>query len=182
MKNAISNIWLLGLVALFIFVFAGYLAVTISYSAAFKLKNEALTIIEKHKGMTDKAPTRSGGLWIDAGTMETINAYLHGMGYKVKGACPKSKGGEVWYGMDSLEYTKKPSYEQSSGKKYYYCFSKYKAAYSGDRTLNAYYYKVTFFFKMDLPVLGDIFTFEVPGTTDEIYQAKDNLTTNDKYK
>lgn len=179
MKSSISNIWLLGLVALFIFVFAGYLAVTISYSAAFKMKDEALTIIEKHKGITDKQPTNNGGMYYGAGTMQTINAYLHGMSYKVKGKCPKSKAGEVWYGMNSLEYIKSPSYEQvNNSKKYFYCFAKYKTSYAGDAYLNAYYYKVDFFFKMDVPVLGDIFTFEVPGTTNEIYQASDALTAN----
>ena len=45
MKNAISNVWLLGMVILFILLFSGYLAVSISYSKVFKIKNEVLTII-----------------------------------------------------------------------------------------------------------------------------------------
>mgnify|MGYP003307345973 CR=1 FL=1 len=55
MKTAVSSTWIYGLVITFILVFAGYLAFTINYSTAFKVKNEMVTIIEKHKGMTNSS-------------------------------------------------------------------------------------------------------------------------------
>ena len=56
MKNAVSNVWLLGLVILFIMSFTGFLAVTVSYSRAFKIKDMALTKIENYGGVTDGEP------------------------------------------------------------------------------------------------------------------------------
>ena len=177
MKNAISNIWLLGLVASFIFLFSGYLAVTISYSSAFKMKNELLSIIEKHRGITSNTgeslksqiPGVSETVKGNLGALQTMNIYLNGSGYKVKGACPVSKKNEKWYGVKSLEFTKTTGiYEEArKGTKYYYCFSKYDAY--GD---NNSYYKIKMFFKMDVPVLGDLFTFNIDGTTDDIFNDK----------
>ena len=51
MKNSITNMWLLSLVVIFIFIFSAYLAITVNYSMAFKIKNEVLDIIEKRKGI-----------------------------------------------------------------------------------------------------------------------------------
>lgn len=181
MKNAISNIWLLGLVTLFIFVFAGYLAVTISYSNAFKIKNEVISIIERHNGMSQGVSESvksaiTGDTVTETTAMETINLYLYGMAYKVKGTCPDT--GNDWYGATTLVDDAKPSvnYEKFvKGKKYYYCFAKNKSDYGSNRSLNTYYYDVVIFYKMDLPVLGDIFTFRVDGTTNDIRGTNDNL-------
>ena len=52
MKDSIANVWLLGIVMLFILMFSAYIAVTVDYSQTFKLKNTVLTIIEKDKGMS----------------------------------------------------------------------------------------------------------------------------------
>ena len=51
MKSSIAEIWLVGLVITFLFIFSGYITVTMNYSKAFKLKNEVLTIIEKSLGI-----------------------------------------------------------------------------------------------------------------------------------
>lgn len=196
MKHSISNMWLLGLVALFIFVFAGFLAVTISYSVAFKTKNEMLNIIEKHNGLTysTKTSTKTGeysneSIITGLGTLQTLNAYLYGMGYKVKASCPSNEQSGtkkiVWYGVKDLKVGDWNSFgsvaeKAQSGTKYYYCLSKYKSVYcdKGSTTdtkknMNAVYYKVQIFYKMDLPVLGDIFTFRIDGTTTDIYYPID---------
>lgn len=179
MKSAISNIWLIGLVTLFIFVFAGYLAVTISYSNAFKMKNEILTIIEKHNGMTQGQSKTidskvTGENVTDVSAMETINLYLYGMAYKVKGTCPKNSN---WYGAKTLVQNNEPdvSYEKNNGSRYYYCFAKRKSNYGSSRSLNTYFYDVVIFYRLDLPVLGDIFTFRVEGTTNDINGSNDSL-------
>lgn len=187
MKNSISNIWLLGLVVLFIMTFAGFLAVTVSYSAAFKMRNEMITIIEKHKGISDKSPKlgsntkipNGGSVYLNPGTLQAINAYLHGSGYKVKGSCEtKNSDDGKWYGINTLDYLSKinPEEVRSKTKKYFYCVTKHRSHYSGDHRLNANYYEIRLFFKLDIPVLGDIFTFKIEGTTNDIYQSDDNLS------
>lgn len=178
MKNAISNIWLIGLVTLFIFVFAGYLAVTISYSNAFKMKNEVLSIIERHNGLSQglsvDVPSIKDGTVTDTTAMETINLYLYGMAYKVKGTCPNTSD---WFGATTLVDNAQPSvnYEKNDGSRYYYCFAKRKSDYGKSRQLDTYYYDVIIFYKMDLPVLGDIFTFRVEGSTNDIRGTNDTL-------
>ena len=37
MKDSIANVWLLGIVMLFILMFSAYIAVTVDYSQTFKL-------------------------------------------------------------------------------------------------------------------------------------------------
>ena len=46
MKESISNVWLIGLVVSFILIFSCYIAITVDYSKAFKMKNEILSILE----------------------------------------------------------------------------------------------------------------------------------------
>ncbi len=52
MKDAMGGTWLTGLVIIFIAVFAGFLAYSISYTKAFRTKNEIINIIEKSEGFT----------------------------------------------------------------------------------------------------------------------------------
>ena len=173
MKNAISNVWLLGMVILFILLFSGYLAVSISYSKVFKIKNEVLTIIEKHDGITNKTGRRINskiktGTKVTGkfGTLQTINLFLLGSSYKTMGSCPGD-----YYGVKDLAYDKKVSYSSDKGK-YYYCFKKEKMGSSyGD----AAYYNVVVFYKFNLPVLGDILTFDIDGKTSKISFPQDSL-------
>ena len=110
MKTSISSVWLVSLVITFIFIFSGYLAVTVSYSRAFKMKNEILTIIEKHKGMTYRPGTvenskilPSATITKNPGAFQTINLYLAGNSYNVTGQCDVAESGEEpWYGVKDL--------------------------------------------------------------------------------
>ena len=185
MKSAISNIWLLGLVALFIFVFAGYLAVTINYTKTFKVKNEMLTIIEKQKGVvniqtpTSKASIVKTGQTVNSnvGSLQILALYLYGSTYRVTGTCDThTESGYVnntWYGVTDLGVPGKGSsgpvtpevkeVKPGSNLKYYFCFAR------GKGKNGSTFYRVQVFYKMDLPVLGDIFTYRVEGTTVEIF-------------
>lgn len=186
MKNAISNIWLLGLVVLFIFVFSGYLAITISYSNAFKIKNEVIGIIERHNGMSQgqSASVKSisgNGQVTDVSAMETINLYLYGMAYKTRGTCPND--GRQWYGATTLVEGARPVVTYESyvpGRLYYYCFAKSPSDYGSKRQLDTFYYDVVIFYRLELPVfgfpgLGNLFTFRIEGTTNDIRGTNDNI-------
>lgn len=173
MKNAISNVWLLGMIVLFILMFSGYLAVSISYSKVFKIKNEMLTIIEKHDGITNKtgksmeSKVKSGTTVTgNFGTLQTINLFLLGSSYNTKGTCPAG-----YCGVDDLAYNKKVSYSKNKGK-YYYCFRKEKMWGAEN---DAAYYDVVVFYKFNLPVIGDILTFEIDGKTSKISFPQDSI-------
>jgi hypothetical protein len=185
MKSAISNIWLLGLVVLFIFVFSGYLAVTVNYTKTFKVKNEMLTIIEKQKGVVDiSTPTAKNSIVktgqsvsSNVGSLQIMALYLHGSAYRVTGTCDthteSSYVGNKWYGVSDLGVPSPGSGKSvtptvkevtaGSKDKFYFCFARGKGK---NGSVN---YRIQVFYKMDLPVLGDLFTYRVEGTTVEIF-------------
>ena len=192
MKDSIADIWLLGLIIVFILIFACYITITINYTASFKLKNEMLSIIERHKGMTDNAPNcgvqsnltgKSGSVCAKGGAFQTINLYLRGSAYTAKGQCPTD--GDTWYGVKTLDYyehkaTEGTDYEKAKvGEKYHYCFAKYdtgrvKNAAAGSK-YSSIYYKVRLFYKFEFPVLTEFLSIRVDGMTDEIYNPEKDL-------
>ena len=166
MKHTISGTWVFMLVILFTLIFAAYIALTINYSRSFKVKNEILSLIEKNEGLTDNG-------------VKLINGYLSQSGYKTLGNC-HIIAETVTYGAKTID----PDADVSTvfekvvdpGKKYYYCVNKYTNYHTYFKTRA--YYKVNLFFRFDVPVLGDLHTFDVEGQTSEIdatYDA-DNLT------
>ena len=66
MRQAIGSTWILQLVIVFILIFVAFLALSINYTKAYKIKNELLSIIEKYEGVN------SG----ENGSISIINNYL----------------------------------------------------------------------------------------------------------
>lgn len=86
---------------------------------------------------------------------EVIQSYIQGYGYGVRGGCD-NRG----QGFDG------------TNNKYKYCI---KCTSTND-TLKKNYYTVTVFFKLDLPIIGNVFTFPVTGTTKSIHFPTDEGT------
>ena len=146
MKDAIGGTWLFQLAMVFIVLFAGYLALSVNYSKAFRVKNEILTIIEKNEGITSGSD----------GAQAQIITYLNSSNHIVYGVCKESDGN---------------AYE-AEGTKGLYCIKK---TCIEDTNFKKAYYKVTVFFKFDLPFLGDLFTFKVQGETQSISFPQDDV-------
>ncbi len=153
MRQAIGGTWLIQLMILFILLFAGYIILTLNYSKTIKVKNEVVSIIEKYEGLNTQS-------------IELINSYLLASSYVSTGTCQSGMG---IYATD--DYSGSYLEPAEAGKRYHYCIKKYKGANT------SYYYQVTVFYKFNLPVLGDISTFTVKGTSMN-FQAKDE----DRYK
>ena len=68
MRESIGGAWILGIVMTFIVLFASFLAISINYAKAFKVKNNVVDLIEKNEGMTDNA-------------VSDIYGYLQSQGY-----------------------------------------------------------------------------------------------------
>lgn len=151
MRESFGSMWIIGLVLIFTLLFSSFLAVSISYSKSFKVKNEVISFIEKNEGLTDNA-------------VKLINDYLRNSGYKQKGVCESEWVGikEISSGHSSMNVK-----EIADGKsKYYYCIKKENIS-DGAHPFRAYY-KVKLFYKFDLPVVGDMFNFQVDGQTSDI--------------
>ncbi len=192
MKQGISNIWLLGMIVVFIAMFSAYIITTINYSKAFKMKNEMLTIIEKHHGMTSNIGSSVGEncksnysdttpIVCDVGAVQTINLYLRGMAYDTLGRCPNNDDRKndlpgIWYGVTSLSETDElynlAEKVNTNERKYYWCFAKYDAQLRTGKYTSAYY-KVRIFYGFDVPVLSTFLAVKVDGMSDEIYDLQD---------
>ena len=207
MKSSIADIWVLGLVITFIMIFSAYITVTMNYSKTFKYKNEILLIIEKKNGINyingvdtvTSIINSSNRVKSPKSALGVINVYLRGSGYSTMGKCYPSTAKEKWYGVYELTtgasgtspdgtLKVKEVTGSNAGERYYYCFSKKgrdasKAASNIvdpnciDNKKIPYYYDVLLFYKLDFPIIGDLFTFNVDGTTADIY----NVVTSSNY-
>jgi len=198
MKDSIANVWLFGLVISFILIFACYITITISYTKSYKMKNEVLLIIEKHLGVTtffsnetvdSIIPGVSENVTINAGTIQTINAYLSGNAYTAKGTCnfqdpiyyadDDQEYNVQWYGVTSLDFTNKSNVsieKVKSNTKYYYCFAKIqKKKYIKNTRYTPVYYRVRLFYKMEIPALQNFLAIKVDGETSDIYDCQDDF-------
>ena len=53
MRQAIGSTWILQLVIIFMLIFVAFLALSINYTKAFRVKNELVTMIEKYEGVSE---------------------------------------------------------------------------------------------------------------------------------
>ena len=160
MRTSTGSIWLIGLVVTFMLIFVSFLSLTISYNKVFKIKNETLTFIEKYEGLKEG----------DKGSIALINNYLQYNNYNTMHYCEEGDYGSKNLSSTSLELV------SNKREKYYYCVSKRHTEQKNmpnlkDRTK----YSVKFFYKFNLPVIGDVLTFEVSGETIDINFPADKL-------
>lgn len=141
MREVSGTTWTFQIMILFILIFACFLTLVLSYSKAYTVKNEMLSIIEKYEGVTEG----------DEGSLAIINNYLYQNSYKTKGQCP-----EGWYG--AKDYAGTIEVSQGNGG-YLYCFKEESAG-------KKIYYNIRLFYRFNLPVIGEIATFKVNGRTD----------------
>lgn len=157
MRQVIGSTWVLQLVIVFMLIFVGFLTLSINYTKAFKMKNEIITMLEKYEGAKDGENSSIG----------LVNNYLKYYNYSTMRGCETGE-----YGVANLD---NPSVEPViSGKKYYYCIGKINA--SNSKFPQRARYEITIFFHFNLPVVGNLFTFTVSGTTIDINKPADRLS------
>lgn len=153
MRQAIGATWILQLVIIFMLIFVGFLALTINYTRAFRVKNEMLSMIEKYEGVNSES-------------IALINNYLRYNNYQTTGNCE-----DGFYGVTNLNSAS--IIPTSKNNKYYYCLKKNNSRSNtfSDRAN----YEVVAFFKFNLPFIGDLFTFRVNGKTIDINYPTDDF-------
>ena len=156
MRETIGSTWTFQLIFGFILLFVSFLAVTISYSKAFRIKNEITSIIEKYGGYTTQSA-------------ELINNYVKSLGYRNMGVCSKKDDSDA-LGITNIDAETKEGVQKN--KRYYYCIKK-EQIWNGQ--ISNVYYEVTFFYKFDLPNIGDITTFKIKGKTTDMTGSKRDL-------
>ncbi len=157
MRNSIGGTWIIQLMILFILLFVGFMILTLNYSRSVKIKNEMIDMFEKYEGLNDTS-------------IELVNNYLTYSTYSTTGICVEE--GEDATGIyGSRDLSSFYLEEAKEGLDYYYCVKKY----DGANTTN--YYQITIFYRFNLPILGNISSFSIKGSTSN-FQSKDN----DNYK
>ena len=160
MRESIGSTWVMQLMFGFILLFVSFLAITISYSKSFRIKNEITSIMEKYGGYNNSSH-------------QIIRNYVKSLGYTNKGICYDSKdavNGIQTFGIDNLDNgLPDPVNSTKASKRYYYCVKKMSVK---QNAVSNIYYEVTTFYKFNLPILGDISTFSVKGKTTDLTDYK----------
>lgn len=162
MREAIGASWIMGIVLTFIALFSGYLAFSINYSKAFRVKDGIIERLEKHNG-----PNGGNG---GKGSIDDINAFLTEIGYNSKGDCKKVFGDT---GLDYIGVTDDYVTSNPESGTYNYCIQRV-TAYNQNGQLRAAYYKVVVFFSLSIPIIDLSSSFHVSGETINIYYPEDD--------
>lgn len=162
MREAIGATWIMGIVLAFIALFSGFLAFSVNYSKAFKVKDGIVDRIEKHSGFNNDS-------------VEDINEFLTEIGYTSTGSCEKaldnnSDDGSLstfrgnYVGVRAGQVTRRPTGNDKSN----YCVHKV-TGYNNVGNLGAAYYKVYVFFSISLPFINDYAGYNITGETSNLY-------------
>ena len=148
MKEAVGSYWLTMLFITFILLFTGYMCLSINMNKAYKVKNEIINIIQKNNGLDDKA-------------LSQIQDYMTRVGYRTTGNCGN---GEEAYNING-------SSSSSSGL---FCVRSMVVEYQSNdyketQFPKSAYYSVRVFFAVDLPVVRNMFTFNLRGSTKRMF-------------
>lgn len=153
----------MSIVVLFVVLFSSYLAISINYSKAFKVKNFILSTIERREGytksLTDTSLDTDAVNNSETGTesaQSEINSYLKDFGYYTNviksGYCEKNGYGKTMSGG--------------------YCVKRV-CNEAGTGTSN--YYKVTTFMRIEFPLITFALDIPISGETKLIYYDSSDI-------
>ena len=156
MRDAIGGVFSLQIILVFVILINGYLAYSVNYTRAFRVKNEIINIVEESEGF------REGGI-----AATRISSLVKAAGYGLSSIQQQNvrnnNSVDGWYcnGQDG------------------YCIKCYDntgddSTTSDSATYRGVYYGVKTYVNMDIPILNNIFTglpdfLAVKGETKTIY-------------
>ena len=149
MREAIGATWIMGIVIVFIALFSGYLAFSVNYSKAFKVKDGIVDRIQKHNGPNQDA-------------IDDIAELMSETGYNSTGRCSNffNDNRLSFIGVTRDNVFPSPSEDDS----FNYCIQKVNALNS-EGQLNAAYYTVYVFFSLSIPIVNEMSLFNISGET-----------------
>jgi len=165
-KDAISGAMSLQIIVIFMLIVNGYLAFSVNYTKAFRVKNEIISIIEKNEGLMNANGVNNNAATQIVQYMKSVNYHLHHQGYSTW--C-KNNGYEV--------------FESEVGN---FCYKHEKVDVTGDtEASNKYqgsYYSIATFVDMDIPIINKLLPvtaglFRVEGETSLIFSSGNNSET-----
>lgn len=162
MRESIGATWIMVITMFFMILFAGFLAFSINYSKAFRVKDGVIERIRKFNGLKDS-------------TLNDINDFLNEIGYKSQGDCYKYYSSEFDDSPDAdvLGVTGNGADMPEPGRNFDYCIIRVTAPKSGTNVNTSVFYRVVVFFSLRIGNYNIGSTFRVTGETSQIYYAKE---------
>lgn len=154
MREAIGSTWIMGIVLAFIALFSGYLAFSVNYSKAFRMKDGIIDIIEKHNG-----PNR--------GAIDDINDLMNQINYSSRGTCNTFFTNNTLTFIGVLRDQVGNRSDVGSGEEFNYCIQQVNTV-GRNGQLSSSYFKVYVFFSIKLPMIRGAL-FNVSGETVNIF-------------
>ena len=185
MREAIGGTWLFQIVILFILLFTGYMCLSINYTRGFDVKDKIINEIERYGGFKQSNS--------DDYALGNIVEYMKKVGYRATGKCGKQFDGGVGCTRDG----KCDDITDYNNNNYAFCIKEVKYNNLGENLNEFYkdatvansispklygdsvtsgefyylsYYNVKVFYKLDLPVLSQVFNFSIDGDTKTLYK------------
>ena len=150
MRDAIGGSISVFYIAVFIVIVSGYLAFSVTYNKAFRVKNKIINLLEIHKIYQGEAE-------------EAIEDYIKEVGYSVVD--------EKTMGISCSTYSNSSAYICKNG----YCITWISETGPNDE-ISKGYYKVTTAVRVDIPIINKIMPmfriFDVSGDTITIYDQE----------
>ncbi len=162
------------IVVAFITLFSGYLAFSVNYSKAYRIKDGIVQRLEKHSGPNDDS-------------LRDIEALIDEIGYNSLGRCVGAPVGDATDNVIGVrEYPNQPDINPGRDDFYSYCIRKvsshnYELGESDGNNkgqLTAAYYKVAVFFSISLPIFRLDSLFFINGETININYPVDHFFMN----
>lgn len=160
MRESIGATWIFSICLTFIVLFTAYLAISVNYAKAFRIKNHIISVIEQNEGFKNSAA-------------ESIGTYLVTQGYTATGNCPETISVEDgYYNSTQTEWQKTAcinAYTTTEGTCNACVYRLTVDSRNDDLNACKSYYKVVTFFNFDIPVIRIFTKFSVKGDTKLIY-------------
>jgi len=151
MRNAIAGTWVYATVLIFMVVLIAYVTIQINYAHAYEISENVIKAIEEYEGLNKKS-------------LDRIDKALSN-NHTVVGGCKEGEYGIVVGTSGTIKVDTKPK------GKYSVCVNRTSLAVNG---VTKCYYQTTIFFSFNLPVLGDLYSFKIPGETTGLRYTSDD--------
>ena len=154
MRESIGATWIFSICLTFIILFTAYLAISVNYAKAFRIKSDIISMIEENEGY-------------NSGLGPQISSYLLNEGYASYGKCDGSTTDSTGIHNGNWDWISSDNFAVGASGKYNICIYKLSVNSSDSQKGDGpkAYYRVKAFFKFDLPLIGAFTTFPVSGET-----------------
>lgn len=159
MRESIGATYIFSICLTFIILFTAYLAISLNYAKAFRIKSNIVSMIEENEG------------YCSNNLEQKVRDYLISEGYTASGTCSPNISSTNSRTVDDYRLVSDGCIDiYNTGKCNACIYRRERYNNSDDIGDSNSYYKVVAFFKFDLPILNVLTNFKVGGETKMIHE------------